>query len=396
MSRTDKRVSVAQIITRLDWGGSPDIIRILCSSLDPEKFNVTLITGISLNQSHKTKEFLQKYREKVISISPLRRDINPVYDFLALFSLYRLFRKEKFDIVHTHTAKAGILGRIAARLAGIPRVIHTPHGHNFYGYFGSLGSKAVIHTERIMSKLTHKIIALTELEKRDLAVYHVALPSQVAVVNSGLELDHYRAIAVDTKRKKEDLHIREDAVVVGMVGRLEPVKGPEYFVEAADMVLKKHPNITFLIVGDGSLYDSLKAQCSRMHISDSLIFTGWREDIPELLTMIDLLVLPSLNEAVGRILIEAGACGKPVVATRVGGIPEVVLDNKTGVLVPPRDAAEMARAIMVLAEDKKKRVSMGETAKNWVDEKFSAPTMVESIADLYHELIRDGSPKKFF
>ncbi|MCK5287283.1 MAG: glycosyltransferase family 4 protein [Thermodesulfovibrionia bacterium] len=383
-----KKTKVAQVITRLDWGGPPDIIRLICDSLDLNIFDVRLITGISLYPSLETRNFLERFSNRVITIPQLKRDINPLSDIVALLRLYRLFRKEDFDIVHTHTAKAGALGRLAARFAGVPKIVHTSHGHNFYGYFGPVRSKLVVMVERFISYFTDKINALTELEKQDLASYKVAQPAKIVVINSGLELDRYRKININAGEKRNELRVGQDTILVGMIGRLEPVKGPEYFIEAARLITEKFPEVKFIVAGDGSLRSKLEFQCEKLHISDKLIFIGWREDIPEILSVLDILVMPSLNEAVGRILIEAGACGKPVVATRVGGIPEVVKDNQTGILVPPKDAYELARAVISLLEDKNKRQRMGETAKNWVDDKFSASRMVKGFSDLYDEMQR--------
>lgn len=383
-----KKIKIAQVITRLDWGGSPDIIRLVCKSLDPDRFDITLITGPSKNPSSMTENFLAEFKNRVITVPQLQRDVKPLDDIIALFRLYRLFRKEKFDIVHTHTAKAGALGRIAARLAGRAGVIHTSHGHNFYGYFGPAKSKLVIMAERFLTHFTDRITALTDLEKKDLSSYNVARPEKVDIINSGLELELYRNVKADKNGRRDKLGIKSGSVLVGMVGRLEQIKGPGYFIEAAVSVAEKCPQAEFLVVGEGSLRYKLESRCRELKISDRVTFTGWREDIPEILPGLDILVLPSLNEAVGRTLIEAGACGIPVVATKVGGIPEIVKDMETGILVPPGDADGLARALISLIEDNDKRQRMGEMARFWADDKFSASRMVASFSDLYESVCR--------
>ena len=384
-----KKIKIAQVITRMDWGGSPDIVRLVCTSLDPERFELILITSPVKAPTMATKEFLEKFKDKVIYVEQLQREINPLTDLLALVRLYRIFRQENFDIVHTHTAKTGILGRMAARLAGVPKVIHFSHGHNFYGYFGPLGSKLVIMLERFMDRFTDKFIALTELEKNDLFLYKVTEPAKVMVINSGLELNKYRKTDIDKAKKRKELQLEENVPIVGMISRLEPVKGPQYLVEAAKAIIAKVPQVKFLILGEGSLRAKLTARCQELGMADKFIFTGWREDIPEILSLLDILVLPSLNEAVGRVLIEAGAAGIPVVATKVGGIPEIVKDGETGFLVPPQDADTLAKTIIVLLENEEKRKSLGEVAKKWIDEKFSADNMVTSVTNLYLEMVSD-------
>ena len=287
--------------------------------------------------------------------------------------------------MHTHTAKAGVLGRLAAHLVGGLGVVHSPHGHNFYGYFGPFMSKVVIIIEKIMAAITGKIVTLTELAKKDFVAFNIAHQENIRVINSGLELADYRNVDVDKGRKRDELGVGQDTILIGMIGRLEPVKGPEYFIKAAKLVIERFSKVgvRFLIVGDGSLRDKLESGCRELEISNKVIFTGWRDDIPEILSVLDILVLPSLNEAVGRILIEAGASGVPVVATKVGGVPEIVKDNETGVLVRPKDTESMAGGIIALLEDKDKRIQMGRASKDWVDDKFSAETMVKNFSNLF-------------
>lgn len=385
-----RKIKIAQVITRMDWGGSPDIVRILCERLKSENYDVRLICGSTSYPSKETEDFFKKFKDSIFYITHLKRSINIFNDGFAVFSLYRLFRKERFDIVHTHTAKAGVLGRIAARCANVPHIIHTPHGHNFYGYFGPFISKMIVILEGFIAHITNKVIALTELEKKELVEFKVTQSEKIVVINSGLELDRYRKTNIDVRGKREQLKAEQDTTLIGMIGRLEPVKGPGYLIEAAKLVIEKFPKAKFLIVGDGTLRYKLESCCKDLGVFDKFIFTGWREDIPEILSVLDILVLPSLNEAVGRVLIEAGACGIPVVATNVGGVPGIVKDNETGILVPPKSSEALAHAIIALLKDEDKRQKMGEVAKNWIDDKFSSHRMVERISNLYIELMKNG------
>ena len=255
-----------------------------------------------------------------------------------------------------------------------------------YGYFGLLMSKIAITLERVVAYLTSKIMVFTELEKRDLIAFKVTTPDKIIVINSGLELENYRRSGVDVQSKKNELQIEEDISVVGVIGRLEPVKGHEYLIEAARMVAEELPKVKFLIVGDGSLRNDLESQCEELCVLDKFIFTGWKEDVSSILSTLDILVLPSINEAVGRILIEAGACGVPVVATNVGGIPEIVRDNETGVLVAPRSPEDLARAIIDLLNSEDKRQQMSIAAEQWIDDRFSAHRMVEEVSHSYDVL----------
>jgi len=380
------KIRVAEVITRLDRGGAPDIYRILCSKLDPAAFDVTLVAGPSEHMTQKTEDFLKAFSGRLITVPPLVRDINPSSDVMALFSLWRIFRSNRFDVVHTHTAKAGALGRLAARMAGVSVVIHTPHGHNMYGYFGERMTRNIIRIEKFLAGRADKIVALTELEKDDYIKFGIAPEQKVEVIYQGLELDRYTCDWKESSALKKSFGIAPGENVVGMIGRLEKVKGPEYFIEMAAHVLKRFPNTKFIVAGDGALRPELEARAEKLGVKPEVVFAGWRDDVPEVLSMLDVLVMPSLNEAVGISAIEAEAEGVSVVATRVGGIPEIVKDNVTGVLVPPADARALAEAVSALLADRTMRDRMGSGGRAWVRGRFDAREMVRKTSVLYTEL----------
>lgn len=380
------KIKIAQVITRLDWGGAPDIYRILADNLYPGAFDVTLVTGPTQYPTKKTADFLTKFSGKLHIVPALKREIDPVSDIRALIGLWRLFSIGKFDIVHTHTAKAGALGRIAAKLAGTGVVVHTPHGHNLYGYFDAGMTGKVVAAEKFLSRRTDMIIALTELEKSDYLKTGIAPEGKIEVIYQGLELDKYTRDRKDIAALKRSFNIDMDDNVVGMIGRLETVKGPEFFVDMASHLSEKHPRTKFIITGEGSLRGELEERARRSGLSGSVIFTGWRDDIPEILSILDILVMPSLNEAVGMSIIEAQAEGVPVVATRVGGIPEVVRDKVTGLLVAPSDSKALAEAVSALLSDNDRRAEMALMGKSWVRGKFTASQMVTKTSDLYADL----------
>jgi glycosyltransferase involved in cell wall biosynthesis len=383
-----KKIKMAHVITRLDWSGAPDIVEIIHSCLDPDIYDFTIIYGLTRYPSEATKEFLKKFKGRTIIIPQMKRDVSLIDDIRALMSLYFIFRREKFDVVHTHTAKAGFIGRIAAKLAGTPLVLHTPHGHDFYGYFNALGSRLVIMMERFASLFSDGVIVFTGIEKADMIKYRICEASKVRVIHSGIDFSVFERVKVDAVNKRTELGLRPEDLVVAMAGRLESIKGFEYFIDSAAIVSRQVPQARFLIVGDGSLRDELVGRAARLNIADKVLFSGWREDIPEILCVIDLLALASLNEAVGRVILEAGAAGIPAVATEVGGVPEIIKNNETGILVPPRDPASMARALIALLEDGAKRGEMGRAAKEWVRNNFSDRSMVAELDKIYREVAR--------
>jgi glycosyltransferase involved in cell wall biosynthesis len=395
MNETRGKIKIVHIITRMDRGGAPDIVRLLFEKLPSDTFDLTLIYGRTLQPSLKILEFIQKLGVRAICVPTLRRDINPFYDFIAWLKLISILRKGRFDVVHTHTAKAGFLGRVAAKMAGAHRVIYSPHGHDFYGYFGKWGSRMVVCAEKFAALFCDRIHALTELEKKDFLSFYICFASKIEVISSGVELDALRPTQRLINGMKNEFLEGEKIYLVGMVGRLEPVKGPVYFIEAAKLVLRKKKNVKFYVVGEGSLRGALEKEVREAGIEERFIFTGWKEDVSAILFTLDLLVLPSLNEAVGRSALEAQAAGVPVVATRVGGVSEVIKDGVTGVLVEPKSAPALASAILSLLNDEAKRISMGEAGRGWVDERFSDRTMADKFKQLYSDLMKCNSSRTF-
>ena len=383
----NKKIRIAHIITRMDWGGSPDLVRIICAGLDRAKYEITLISGPTLHAAEKTKAFMRDFDGTCIMVSQLRRDITLILDCIALIRLYFILRPGRFDIVHTHTAKAGALGRLAARMAGVPVIIHSPHGHNLYGYFSPAMTRRIVRIERFLSRFTDRIIAGTQLEKKDYLAHAIGRAQTIDVIYAGLELQGY---AVDRQAQdgiKKELGIVPGAPVVGMIGRLEQVKGPDYFVDAAMRIAQTRQDVYFVLVGEGSLRGHLEEKAVRSGCKDRIIFTGWRNDVPRMLALLDIMVLPSLNEAVGLVLVEAQSQGIPVIASNVGGIPETIKDNETGILVPPGHAEKFMQAIVFLLDHPDKRRAMGAAAQAWVESRFKAEDMTAHVERLYDTLL---------
>jgi len=373
----------------MDWGGSPDIVRIICTYLDSSRYDIRLIIGTTIHPSAKTKYFFERFKDKVTVIPHLKRDIRPIHDIMAFMRLYLVFRREKFDIIHTHSAKAGALGRMAAVFSGCRVIIHTPHGHNFYGYFSPLASKLIILIEKFLSHFSDKIITLTELEKQDFIRFKVAGEHKISVIYQGLELESYSHPPVNRIEMRKAFNINADELAVGMVARLEPIKGPMYFIEAAREVAQRNSKTKFIIVGEGSLRRHLEERVKALGLSERFNFSGWQENVTAIVSLLDVLVLPSLNEAVGMVLIEAQAAGVAVVATRVGGIPEIIKDNENGLLVPPADPSEIAKAVNSLLEDMQKRERFVRMGRAQLEGKFRAEAMIKSTSKLYEGLLEE-------
>jgi len=379
------RLKVAHVITRLCNGGAQENTLHTVRLLDPAKYKVDLISGPIAGPGGSIEEQVQAMDIEVIRVPELIRDPSPAKDWAALRRLRRIFRQNRYDIVHTHTSKAGYLGRIAAAQAGVPYIAHTPHGHVFHSYFDIPTTWFFIALERHAAGKTNRIIGLTRREIEDHLQRGIGAREQYAEIFSGVDMAPYQNLANKRADQRAELGVSEDDVLVGGVGRLETVKGFTYFVDAARQLAQAHSRCQFVIVGDGSLRRHLEE--STGNIRDRFRFLGWRNDVPAVMAALDVLVAPSLNEGMGRVVVEAGAAGTPVVASRVGGIPDLIDHDKTGILVEPRDAAAVAQAVSALIADPEKRRALGAQAREKMFPAYSLQNMVQRIEALYEEMV---------
>jgi glycosyltransferase involved in cell wall biosynthesis len=394
-----KKIKNAHIITRLDMGGSAQNTLLTAFNHDPQRYSVCLIKG-STHESAMTEEETQlvnnqlaaaeKQGIKVVDLPYLVRRISPFNDIKSFVSIFRILRKSKPDIVHTHTSKAGILGRLAAWMARVPIIIHTPHGHVFYGHFGKSLSRIFLQMEKLLGRITHHHIALTQEECNDYLTLGVSRPNNTSVIHSGVDVDRFIEGAKQRTKKRKELGVPADSLVIGHVGWLIPIKGVTHLVNAMAKIAEQFPKSLLVLVGKGDNKGheeiKLKEQVERAGLADKVRFLGWRSDVDEIMGCFDIFVLPSLNEGMGRVLVEAMAAGLPIVASCVGGIPDLVKDGQNGTLVPPEDAIALGNSIAALLEDKKKRKRMGQAGKKMCRQ-YSTEAMVTQIDNLYRELL---------
>ena len=396
-------VRVIHVITRLDMGGSAQETLFTVLTLDPQFYKVVLIKG-STNESAMTQAEFQNVNQQlaaacdrgveIITLPSLVRRISPWHDLKALVLLWSLIRRYKPHIVHTHTSKAGVLGRLAAWLARVPAIIHKPHGHVFYGHFGPRFSRFFLMVERLLGRITDHVVALTPMEARDYLGLRVLTAEKISIIHSGVALNRYHITAKKRQQKKKELGISPDSLVVGFVGWLIPIKGVTYLVNAMAEVVQRHPNSLLVLVGKGDEKGEeeikLRERVASLGLADRVRFLGWRPDVDEIMSCFDIFVLPSLNEGMGRVLVEAMSAGLPIVASRVGGIPDLVTHGENGLLVPPANAGALEQAISDLLSDKSRRKHMGETGKKMC-RPYSVEAMVEKIDDLYSRLVEECS-----
>ena len=376
---------VLHIITRLDKGGSADVFLDLVAGLKGMGYDVFVAVGPTLDPQADINAFSARTGIPVYHIKSLRRDLNPFQDVLAFFEILNLIRKIKPDVLHTHTSKAGFIGRIAGRIAGIKVAIHMPHGHVFYGYFSRLTSRVFMYLEKIAARFTNKIITLTEIEKTEYLHENLAPDNKIVTIPCGIDIVKFSSSRMTVRN---EFCISPDMPVIGWVGRAEAVKGCEYFLRACHLIKKELPGARFLVVGDGSLNGDMEKLAYSLDLNKEVTFTGFRTDIPAIMNSIDLLLHTPLNEGLGRVLLEAMTCGKPIVAANVGGIPEIVEDGMNGFLVPPGDYISMARESLRILKDTELANRFGSANRNKALN-FSTGQMVQKIHNLYSETYED-------
>ncbi|MEA3365501.1 MAG: glycosyltransferase family 4 protein [Candidatus Hydrogenedentes bacterium] len=380
-----RRYRVGHVITRLCVGGAQENTFHTVRLADRARFDVDLISGPTEGPEGSIEPEIEKAGIEILRVPHLVRPVAPQKDWRALKELTALFRERNYDIVHTHTSKAGLLGRLAARRAGVPAVVHTPHGHVFDGYFSKPVTRIFIACERYAAKRTDRLIALTQHGLQDHLEQRVGRLDQWTVIFSGIDLSPFKEARLRRKGTRSALGVGPDDILIGGVGRFEHVKGFTYFVEAAKAIAEVLPQACFVLAGDGSLARVLHEQARPL--GERFIFLGWRGDIPDLMAALDIFVLPSLNEGMGRVLLEAAAAGVPAVASYVGGVPEVVHEGETGYLVPPGESQAIAEKVLLLVRDTKLRTRMGAKAKERVAPYYGLEKMVERIEALYKVLM---------
>jgi len=359
---------------------------LVADGLDETEWAVEVVSGPQTGPEGSLIESIRG-RDIPLTIEPsLVREINPLKDLVALVRLTRFIRQGRYALVHTNSSKAGILGRWAARWAGVPIIVHTVHGWGHHERQHRLVRAIYIGLERLTLHITDRLIAVSRLDVEKGLQAGIGRREDYVVIRSGIELDHFGHPRVAPEETRAQLGIPLGAPVVGSVTRLSPQKAPLDFVRAASLVLQDIPDAWFVIVGDGPLRWDVETLAASLGLSDRLILTGLRRDIPELMAALDLFCLTSLWEGLPRVLPQAMATGLPIVATAADGNAEAVLDGVNGLLVPPADPRAVAQAIITLLRDRDSAAQMG--AAGWARAaEFSAHKMVADIADLYRSLL---------
>lgn len=321
----------------------------------------------------------------------LGREIGILSDLRALWTLWRLFRRSRPQIVHTHTAKAGTLGRLAAVLAGVPIRVHTFHGHVFRGYFGPWRSALFLSIERVLARITTKVVAVSSSQATELGSLLWLRPERIAVVPLGLELAHFVTADADAARGRFREKVEAgDSVVVTIVGRLTAIKNHALALRALAEAATDAPNLLLVLVGGGEEEEALRSLAVKLGIGDRVRFAGWWEDLEAVYYGSDVVALSSTNEGTPVCLIEALACGRPVIATNVGGVADVLAEGARGVIVPPESVSAFADALVRLSNPVE-RAKLQQRGSERVLGRYDSRRLVRDVEALYDRLVGERS-----
>jgi len=372
------------VIDNLTFGGGERVFSQVIRGLNKERFGVFVASSPG-------GKFEKKVAEVGMKIEPV--DMTSRYNLGTISQLKRIIKTKDVQIVHSQGARADFFARIAARIANAPITISSM-AMLVEGYdVGILRKNLYVLIDRWTERWVDKFIVLSEALRRALIEGHKIPPEKVVKIYNGIELDEYNPGLKEARSKKlevrRELGLENDVPVIGAIGRLVWQKGFEYLIQAIPKVIEVFPETRFLIVGEGPLKDKLKVKGEKLKVADSIIFAGFRSDIKEILTSVDLLVMPSLLEGLPMVLLEGMAMAKPIVATKIEGITEVLENGKTGLLVLPKNTDSLAEAIIQILNDKTKSNLLGQNARKMVEEKFSVEKMVEQIERLYEGLLKE-------
>ncbi|WP_373499477.1 glycosyltransferase [Desulfococcus sp.] len=407
---SEKKIKVLLIISRLNIGGPASHVHLLATGLNPRKFETRVVTGRISSGEGNMAYLFRPGDSRPLMISELQREIRPILDIRAFLQILRLIGRERPDIVHTHTAKAGFTARFAVILYNALRkqnvaMVHTFHGHVFEGYFNRLRSAMFVNIERFLGRAADAVLAISPSQKRDLVhTYRIGSPKKIQVIELGFDLTPFRAARKRRGAFRERMGVPADDVLIGIVGRLVPIKNHRLFLHAAGQVLATHPGrpITFAVVGDGELRSELESECRALGIAEFVKFCGWIKEIPMVYADLDILALTSNNEGTPVSIIEAMAASVPVIATDAGGVGDLLGGAsggrgkngfavcERGVLCRRQDADVFAEGLnYLIAEDAAAGRERTTAARRYVEAQYGRDRLIRKIESLYKGLRKE-------
>lgn len=394
-----KKIKVLRIINRFNLGGPSFNAAFLTKYLEPE-FETLLVGGVKYKEEESSEFILEKMGVKPVIIPEMQRKITTTGDLKAYRKIKKIIKEYQPDIVHTHAAKAGALGRYAASKCNVPIIIHTFHGHVFHSYFNKSETQFYKLSERKLAKLSSKIVAISDIQKEELWKHHkICDEDKIAVIPLGFDLDKFQENQEEKRKSfREKYQIKDDEIAIGIIGRLVPIKNHSLFIDAINELTKRtSKKIRAFLVGDGEDKKQLIDQLNRIGLDyvewlkdekpATVTLTSWIKDIDWVNAGMDIITLTSLNEGTPVTLIEAQASNNPIVTTDVGGIRNIVLKDETAFVVESKNLEEVVSSILKLVEDENLRKKMGEKGWDFVKKEFHYMRLVEDTRKLYHSLL---------
>lgn len=390
MNKKYPKIKILRIISRLNIGGPSIHVINLNKGLDKKVFQSLLLCG---NISDGEKSMFNEAKNsgiKLISIPELTNEHSlNLKDLKALLKIYLIIKKYKPDIVHTHTAKAGLIGRIAAHLALTPKIVHTYHGHVLHSYFSRPKTYLLRFMEKLLALISDSLIVVSDKIKTELISYKISKPSKFNIIKLGFNLDPFLNNNLLKDNLKKELSLPNDSNLIGIVGRIVPIKNHKLFIEAAAKVVAQKENTYFLIVGDGPLRKNIEKLSYELNINKNTIFTGWRNDLPLIYASLDILVCSSNNEGTSVSVIEGMASGCPVITTRVGGHPDIISDGNNGYLIEPQNIDSLTKKMLQILNNPKQSAHLKENARLDAKNNFSLESLINNIENHYDDLLVD-------
>tara|TARA_B110000438_G_scaffold52600_2_gene52811 strand:- start:1961 stop:3100 length:1140 start_codon:yes stop_codon:yes gene_type:complete len=376
-----KKIKLLHVITHLPIGGAQDNTLYTVELLNKKKYDISLccnLDGELVERAKKVEDI------KLFDIPFLCREVSLYNDVKAFFSIYKLLKNGNFDIIHTHSSKAGFIARLAAKLNKIPVIIHTVHGFAFNDFMNVYKKNFFIYVEKILATWTDVLITVSNLNKNKIVDLNIAKEENIKNIYSGIDLSLFTDKRNSDFRK--ELNLGDDKILIGSVGRLSNQKDPITMINAFDIVSKKFPEAYLVLVGDGPLKDKIVDRIKKLKLKNRVHLTGNKSNPWDVYHSIDLFIMSSIYEGLGRSITEALSCGVPVVCTAVEGVPEIIKDSITGTLVPPREPIELADGIIRSLQNMKVAKRKAAEGRKFVQDNFDVNKMVENIDVLYQTL----------
>ena len=377
----ENKINLLYVVTKLELGGAQKQLLSLIRRVNKERFNLFLFTG---QEGLLVEDTLSIPHLELRRCRFLIRPIHPFKDLLALIDLYLFIKRNNIGIVHTHSSKAGFLGRLAAWLAGVKVIIHTVHGWSFHDYQPVLLRKLFILLERFVGSFTDKLVVVSYYDQAKGLKNRIGSQAKYCLIRYGIDPAEFSG---DDSSVRRELGLNDNDLAIGMIACFKPQKCPQDFIKLACLVNRSMPGVKFILVGDGILRKKIEQLVASSNLEEKVILTGWRRDIHRVLSALDVFVLTSLWEGLPVTVLEAMAAARAVIATGTGGIKEAVSEGRTGFLIPPHDMEGLAKKLINLLKGSELRAKMGRLARESLKYNFRVNDMINNTETLYASLV---------